>query len=81
MDPMANLDGGDEVPGAPSASLDPSRTVPSDVYDPWTLNLNLRRIDKIRSFMGIVSGCVAGICGFTGMEGLGKRSRSTGDWH
>lgn len=30
------------------------------------------KMDKIRSFMGIASGCVAGVCGLTGLSGLGK---------
>lgn len=42
-----------------------------EVFDPNALNQNMMRIDKVRSFMGIVSGCVAGISGFTGLEGLG----------
>lgn len=65
MDPMAGLDGG----SAPSAA---STSSMKDVVDPNALVFNLKRIDKIRSFMGIVSGCVTGICGLTGLQGLGK---------
>jgi hypothetical protein len=64
MDPMADLDGG-SAPGAAST------TSTKDVFDPNALMFNLKRIDKIRSFMGIVSGCVAGIFGLTGLQGLG----------
>ena len=66
MDPMANLDGGT----APGATADVSAST-KDVFDPIALSFNLKRIDKIRSFMGIASGCVAGIFGLTGLQGLG----------
>ena len=62
---MANL--GDE--GAPGAPTDQDDS--KDVFDPLILNLNLKRVDNIRSFMGIISGCFAGICGLTGLEGFG----------
>lgn len=65
IDPMANLDEGG-APGAPTDQEDSK-----DVFDPIVLNLNLKRVDNVRSFMGIISGCFAGICGFTGLEGLG----------
>lgn len=65
IDPMANL--GDE--GAPGAPTDQDDS--KDVFDPLILNLNLKRVDNIRSFMGIISGCFAGICGLTGLEGFG----------
>lgn len=42
-----------------------------EVFDPAQLQQNFQRIDNIRSLMGIISGCVAGICGLTGLEGLG----------
>ena len=63
---MANLDG-----GAPSMDETTSSTSES-YFDPVALGTNLQRIDKIRSFMGIVSGCVAGIFGLTSFEGLCK---------
>jgi len=62
MDPMANLDAG---AAAPSADDDEK-----DVIDFSTLRLNVQRIDKTKSVMGIASGCVAGILGLTGWEGL-----------
>jgi hypothetical protein len=64
IDPMANLDA---APGAPEAGDE------KDVIDMASLQYNLQRVDTIRSVMGIASGCVAGIFGLTGLEGLGKR--------
>mmetsp|Transcript_30462 Transcript_30462/g.34722 ORF Transcript_30462/g.34722 Transcript_30462/m.34722 type:complete len:123 (+) Transcript_30462:87-455(+) len=61
IDPMADLGG--------SANAT-SETDTKEVFDVNLLTMNLQRIDKIRSFMGIVSGCVAGICGLTGIAGL-----------
>ena len=61
IDPMADL-GNSGVSNESDAK---------EVFDPNALNQNMMRIDKVRSFMGIVSGCVAGISGFTGLEGLG----------
>jgi hypothetical protein len=62
IDPMANIG---DTPGAPSETSD------KDVIDFVALQVNLQRVDKVRSVMGIASGCVAGICGLTGWEGLG----------
>ena len=42
-----------------------------DVIDLGQLRVNLERVDSIRSVMVIASGCVAGICGLTSLEGLG----------
>ncbi len=63
IDPMAGLDAG--VPGIQD-------TDEKEVIDITSLRYNLERVDKIRSVMGIASGCVAGIYGLTGLEGLGK---------
>jgi hypothetical protein len=63
IDPMAGLDGS----AAPPTDADEK-----DVIDMVSLRINLQRVDKIRSVMGIASGCVAGILGLTGLEGLGK---------
>jgi len=60
IDPMADLGGSGAA----------AETDAKEVFDPMALNQNMQRIDKIRSLMGIVSGCVAGICGLTGLEGL-----------
>jgi hypothetical protein len=62
IDPMANLD-------APTASISENE---KDVLDITTLRYNAQSIDKVRSVMGIASGCVAGICGLTGWAGLGR---------
>ena len=62
IDPMANLDGA-------ASSQDTSEE--KDIIDFSSLRYNLDRIDRTRSVMGIASGCVAGICGLTGFEGLG----------
>lgn len=67
IDPMADLDA---VPGAASSS----ETDEKDVIDFTTLRYNMQHIDKVRSVMGIAAGCVAGICGLTGYEGLGAFS-------
>jgi hypothetical protein len=64
IDPMANLD----APIAGAAADE------KDVLDVNTLRYNAQNIDQIRSVMGIASGCVAGICGLTGWEGLGMYS-------
>mmetsp|Transcript_26153 Transcript_26153/g.39580 ORF Transcript_26153/g.39580 Transcript_26153/m.39580 type:complete len:123 (-) Transcript_26153:173-541(-) len=61
IDPMADLG------GSANAS---NETDSKEVFDPILLNSNLQRIDKIRSLMGIISGCVAGIFGLTGISGL-----------
>lgn len=63
IDPMANLDA---APGAAEAADE------KDIIDVPSLQYNMQNIDKLRSVMGIVSGCVAGICGLTGYEGLGE---------
>lgn len=67
IDPMAGIDAA--LPG-------PETHDEKDVFDVTTLRYNLQHIDKIRSVMNIVSGCVAGICGLTGLEGLGTYSKS-----
>mmetsp|Transcript_124245 Transcript_124245/g.359305 ORF Transcript_124245/g.359305 Transcript_124245/m.359305 type:complete len:123 (-) Transcript_124245:31-399(-) len=61
IDPMAGLDG--STPGVQD-------TDEKDVIDVTSLRYNIERVDKIRSVMGISSGCVAGICGLTGLAGF-----------
>ena len=65
IDPMAGLDSG--APGV-------QETDEKDVVDITSLRYNLERVDNLRSVMGIASGCVAGICGLTGLQGLGTCS-------
>lgn len=67
IDPMAGVD-----PTAPAgAEMDASGDGNQEVFDTNAYRSNMRKMDKIRSFMGIVSGCVAGVCGLTGISGLG----------
>ncbi|KAL7468474.1 hypothetical protein ACHAXS_008702 [Conticribra weissflogii] len=75
IDPMANLDptgapGGDMMMDSMMGSGGPDGEGSQEVFDMNAYRANLRKMDKIRSFMGIVSGCVAGICGLTGLAGL-----------
>lgn len=75
-DPMANLGGppggaGGGPPGAgANAAAGSSNT--KEVIDIPIMQMNLQRIDRIRSVMGIVAGCVAGILGLTGLQGFCK---------
>uniref|UniRef100_A0A6U3NU56 ER membrane protein complex subunit 6 n=1 Tax=Ditylum brightwellii TaxID=49249 RepID=A0A6U3NU56_9STRA len=67
IDPMADL-------AASGPSPDGTQTTTGgegrDVFDMTAAQLNLKKMDTVRSFMGIVSGCVAGVCGLTGLPGL-----------
>ena len=64
-DPMSNLTG--ETPkGSGDDDLNSK-----EVINGMALQANMYRIDKIRTVMGITSGCVAGILGFTSLEGFG----------
>ena len=65
-DPMADLTG-EGTPAGP-AELGSQK----EVFNPMVLQVNMQRVDRIRSIMGIASGCVAGILGLTGLRGLGK---------
>ena len=69
IDPMAGLDGGG---GGANDGAGGNGSGSKDVIDFGQLRLNLQRTDKVRSVMGIASGCLAGICGLTGFEGLCK---------
>ena len=44
----------------------------NEIVDPLIVQMNLSRIEHIRSVMGIASGCIAGTLGLTGIEGFGK---------
>jgi len=48
----------------------PSDDNNNEVFDMDAFRSNFRKMDKIRSFMGIVAGCVAGVLGLTGLSGL-----------
>ena len=43
----------------------------NDVYDLKALNLNASKVERIHSYMGIISGCVAGILGLLNWRGIG----------
>lgn len=69
MDPMANL-------STPNPNgQDPAGTGTggegNDVYDLKALMVNASQSDKIHSYMGIVSGCVAGVLGLLNWQGIG----------
>lgn len=68
---MANISS--QGPGAGgNASQNNDNTVVEarDVCDIQVMKLNESKMDKIKSFMGIVSGCCAGILGLTNGPGL-----------
>jgi hypothetical protein len=76
MDPMADVGAGSSDGSAAAVSLDVSTGAHSnlksnEIVDPLIVQMNLSRIERIRSVMGIASGCIAGIVGLTGMEGFG----------
>merc|ERR1712232_677288 len=57
--------------GGPGPEMDGSGdSHDQEVFDMAAYRSNFRKMDKIRSFMGIVSGCVAGVLGVTGLGGL-----------
>ena len=74
IDPMADIDGATSGGGA----MDPTTTSDGEhnqeVFDINAHRINMKKMDYIRSFMGIVSGCVAGVLGLTGLSGLGEFS-------
>lgn len=67
-DPMADLSG--DTPGNPMSGDNDNNM--KQVFDPIAMQMNLQRIDRIRSVMGIASGCVAGIVGISGWIGFGE---------
>ena len=68
IDPMADLASG----GPEMNMMGPSDDNNKEVFDMDAFRSNFRKMDKIRSFMGIVAGCVAGVLGLTGLSGLGE---------
>ena len=71
IDPMADLSGGG--PDMMNSAMGgPSDDNNKEVFDMDAFRYNFRKMDKIRSFMGIVAGCVAGVLGLTGLSGLGE---------
>lgn len=72
IDPMADLDGGVSGAGQVGGDFSTIGGEGKDIFDVPSVQLNMKRMDKVRSFMGIVSGCVAGVLGLTGIEGFGE---------
>ena len=70
IDPMANID--PAAPAGPEMDAAGGGDGNQEVFDTNAYRSNFRKMDKIRSFMGIASGCVAGVCGLTGLSGLGE---------
>lgn len=68
MDPMANLTDPSSMQGAVGDSTTGGEG--KDVFDVNALNQNMKSIDRIRSFMGIIYGCCSGILGLTNMSGI-----------
>ena len=75
IDPMADIDNPNaamSAGGGGSGDNDGDGDHSQEVFDMNAYRANFIKMDKIRSFMGIASGCVAGVCGLTGLSGLGK---------
>jgi hypothetical protein len=73
IDPMANLgnegfDPNSVIGGGESLLSGRNQNL---IIHMNAVHLNNKKIDRVRSLMGIISGCVAGICGLTGFQGLG----------
>lgn len=76
MDPMGDVGGTGVDNNTAAASLDSTTLAhhnlkSNEIVDLLIVQINLSRIERIRSVMGIASGCIAGILGLTGMEGFG----------
>ena len=69
MDPMANLSSPNPNGADPAAAGTGGEG--NDVYDLKALTVNASQSDRIHSYMGIVSGCVAGILGLLNWQGIG----------
>ena len=68
IDPMAGVD--PTGPGSEMIDAGGSSDGTQEVFDAVAYRSNFRKMDKIRSFMGIVAGCVAGVLGLNGLAGL-----------
>mmetsp|Transcript_10727 Transcript_10727/g.20050 ORF Transcript_10727/g.20050 Transcript_10727/m.20050 type:complete len:145 (-) Transcript_10727:50-484(-) len=68
IDPMANIGGTQPIsqPNQPDAN----NVHAEEVFDVNAQQHNLQQMESIRSFMGIVSGCCAGILGLTNLYGI-----------
>lgn len=70
IDPMAGVDAGSAAQGAGGPPGDVTGGEGTNAFDVVSAQLNAKKTDEIRSFMGIVSGCVAGVLGLTGSRGF-----------
>lgn len=70
MDPMGDIGGPAENAAVDNVLLHQNIKA-NEIVDPYLVQLNLARLERIRSVMGIASGCIAGIVGLTGVEGFG----------
>mmetsp|Transcript_56372 Transcript_56372/g.65857 ORF Transcript_56372/g.65857 Transcript_56372/m.65857 type:complete len:98 (+) Transcript_56372:70-363(+) len=70
MDPMADISAASSG-GGNSANNSSTGGEGKEVFNLHAFQLNTKKMDTVRSFMGIVSGCVAGVAGLTGWHGLG----------
>lgn len=69
IDPMANIGGTQSLPQTNPPGMDSSSNT-EEVFDVHAQQHNLQQMESIRSFMGIVSGCCAGILGLTNLYGI-----------
>ena len=76
-DPMAGV-GAQPAAAGPEAAQGSLTSGRKEVFDPMAMQLNQQRIERVRSVMGIASGCLVGILGFTGLQGFGMNSG--GNW-
>jgi hypothetical protein len=72
IDPMADIDGSGGGSSIDPATNDGENNNSQEVFDIHAHRINMKKMDYIRSFMGIASGCVAGVLGLTGLAGLGE---------
>jgi hypothetical protein len=70
-DPMADLGGGGGHQPQDGSGESSDGATTREVFDGMAFQMNMARIERIRSVMGIASGCIVGICGFTGFQGFG----------
>mmetsp|Transcript_19908 Transcript_19908/g.28323 ORF Transcript_19908/g.28323 Transcript_19908/m.28323 type:complete len:132 (-) Transcript_19908:3-398(-) len=70
IDPMANLGNEGFDPTTSNNAVGDLSARGNNRINIHAIHLNNKKIDKVRSFMGIISGCVAGVCGLTGLQGL-----------
>jgi uncharacterized membrane protein YgcG len=70
IDPMANIGGTQPMVPQTNQPGAVDNNNPEEVFDVYAQQHNLQQMESIRSFMGIVSGCCAGILGLTNFYGI-----------